>query len=225
MKFRDKEVQSVTERDDIRIPIEDSTQEITDVLYISGMSVNLLSIIALDRRGFTVFFESQKIIITDQRTDTTVAHECAVNGLYELTNSTSDRAFVSDDELTNEVKLIEAQASEVSRVVEVTDIAKSRDIAESRDIRLNEEYQYEPSDQQSSNQQPLGLFELMHQRLEHPGSYRMKDLHRHAEGVKPFDVPKDFQCDICDQSKMIRKINREPQIKTTVPDTRLHSDY
>ena len=44
----------------------------------------------------------------------------------------------------------------------------------------------------------------------------MKDLHRYAEGVKAFDVPKNFQCDICDQSKMVRKINREPQTKATM---------
>ena len=124
MKFGNKGVQSVAGRDDIRIPIEGSTQEITDVLYVPGMSVNLLSIIALDRRGFAEFFENQKIIITDQRTGTTVAHGCAVNGLYELTNSTSDRAFVSD----NGVGLVEAQTSEVSRIVEVDDIAESRDI-------------------------------------------------------------------------------------------------
>ena len=190
----------------------------TDVLYVPGMSVNLLSIIALDRRGFTVFFGSQKVTITDQRTGTAVAHGCAANGLYELTNSTSDRAFVSDDGLANGVGLVEAQTSEFSRVVEVDDIA------ESRDIKLDE-HQHQPSDQQPSNQQPLGSFEMMHQRLGHPGSHRMKDLHRHAEGVMPFDVPKDFQCDVCDQSKMVRKINREPQIKTTVPGARLHSDY
>ena len=45
-------------RGDIRILIEDSIQEIIDVLYISKISVNLLSIIALNRRGFIVFFES-----------------------------------------------------------------------------------------------------------------------------------------------------------------------
>ena len=59
-----------------------------------------------------IFFESQRVTITDQRTDSTVAHECAVNGLYKLANSTSDRAFISNDD---RVRLIEAQASEVSR--------------------------------------------------------------------------------------------------------------
>ena len=151
MKFENKGVQLVIERDNIRILIKGSTQEITNVLYVSGMSVNLLSIIALDRRGFTVFFESQKITITNQRTDTAIAHKCVVNGLYELTNSISDRAFISDNELTNKVRLVEAQASEVSRVVEVADIAKSRDIAESRDIRLNKKHQNKSSNQQLSN--------------------------------------------------------------------------
>ena len=58
MKFKNKGVQLVIERDNIRILIEDNTQEITDVLYVSKISVNLLSIIALNRREFTVFFKS-----------------------------------------------------------------------------------------------------------------------------------------------------------------------
>ena len=148
---------------------------ITDVLYIPGMSVNLLSIL-LDRRGFTVFLEGQKIIITDQRTDTTVAHGGAVNGLYELTNSTSDRAFVSGDE----VRLIEAHTNEVSRIVEVDDIAESRDIALDQHQRL------------FSDQGPPESFELMHQQLGHPRSHRMKDLHRYVEGVLEFGTTQPY---------------------------------
>ena len=38
------------------------------------------------------------------------------------------------------MRLIEVQASEISRVIKIIDIAKSRNIAKSRDIRLNKEY-------------------------------------------------------------------------------------
>ena len=54
-----------------------------------------------------MFFESQKIIIINQKTNTIVAHKYAVNDLYELTNSISDRAFISNNKLTNKIKLIE----------------------------------------------------------------------------------------------------------------------
>ena len=45
-------------RDNIRILVEGSTSVIIDVLYIFEISVNLLSIIALNRREFIVFFKS-----------------------------------------------------------------------------------------------------------------------------------------------------------------------
>ena len=45
------------ERGNIEIEVGGYKQTITDVLYVPAMSVNLLSIIALDRRGFIVFFE------------------------------------------------------------------------------------------------------------------------------------------------------------------------
>ena len=65
MKFKNKSVQLVTERGDIRIFIEGSIQEMIDVLYVFKMSVNLLSIIALNRRRFIVFFKSQRVTITN----------------------------------------------------------------------------------------------------------------------------------------------------------------
>ena len=113
----------------------------TDVLYVPGMSVNLLSIIALDRRGFIVFFESQRVTITNQRTGSTIMYEYAINGLYKLTNSISDRAFVSNNvrkSNNNGVGLIKAQISKVSRFMKMDNIAKLRDFAELRDIRLKE---------------------------------------------------------------------------------------
>ena len=67
------------------------------------------------------------------------------------------------------------------------------------------------------DQTPKKTFELVHQRLGHAGAYRLKDLHLYASGVEAFDVPTDFECEICDASKIIRTINREPRIKTTVP--------
>ena len=63
-----------------------------------------------------------------------------MNDLYKLINSISNRAFIFDNKLTNKIRLIEAQASEVLRVIEVVDIAKSRDITKLRDIRLNKNH-------------------------------------------------------------------------------------
>ena len=63
-----------------------------------------------------------------------------MNDLYKLTNSISNRAFISNNKLTNKIRLIEVQASKISRVMKVIDFAKLRDIAKLCDIRLNKEY-------------------------------------------------------------------------------------
>ena len=72
-----------------------------------------------------------------------MTYKYAINDLYKLTNSISNRAFIFNNIIkfnNNKIKLIEAQASEILRVIEVIDITKSRDIAKLRDIRLNKEY-------------------------------------------------------------------------------------
>ena len=35
----------------------------------------------------------------------------------------------------------------------------------------------------------------------------------------------DFECEVCDASKIIRTINCEPRTKTTVPGARLHTEF
>ena len=169
---------------DIQVRVGRLTQVMKDVLYVPGISVNLLSIMALDRRGFHVTFGSQSVQIIDKQTNRTVASGRAKNGLYELNDSTSERVFVSQEQEA----LADNEAPEQRRP-------------------------------------PPAGFELMHQRLGHAGTYRLKDLHLHANGVEDFTVPKDFQCDTCDSTKMIQTINREPRTKTTVPGARLHTDF
>ena len=65
------------------------------MLYILGIDVNLLSIIALNRRGFLIYFENRKIRIIDKRIDKIVAYSYIKNDLYKLIKSRLDRAFMS----------------------------------------------------------------------------------------------------------------------------------
>ena len=81
------------------------------MLYISKISVNLLSIIILNRREFIVFFKSQKITIINQRTNSTITHKYAINDLYKLINNISNRAFISNNVRrfnNNRIRLIKA---------------------------------------------------------------------------------------------------------------------
>ena len=209
VEFGDQGVQKVRGRGNIEIEVGGHMQTMTDVLYVPGMSVNLLSIIALDRRGFTVFFGAQQVKIADSLTGKTIAQGRAVDGLYELTNSSSDRAFVS------QVERLESSGSQSGAL-------GSNGLQSNVGLSRNLEPQ---SRDQGSEPATPKVFELMHQRLGHPGMHRLKDLHLHADGVRDFEVPKDFQCDVCDQAKMVKAISRDPQTKTTVPGARLHSDY
>ena len=68
---------------------------IQDVLYIPGIECNLLSIIALDRKGFETRFRDQGVKIISTTTNQVVARGGVCDGLYQLTESTSDKAFVT----------------------------------------------------------------------------------------------------------------------------------
>ena len=60
-----------------------------------GINVNLLSIIALNRRGFLIYFENKKIRIIDERTGKIVVYNHIKNSLYKLIKSYVDRAFIT----------------------------------------------------------------------------------------------------------------------------------
>ena len=60
-----------------------------------GINVNLLSIIALDRRGFLIYFENKKIRIIDKRINKIVVYNHIKDGLYKLIKSYIDRAFIT----------------------------------------------------------------------------------------------------------------------------------
>ena len=65
------------------------------MLYMLGINVNLLSIIALDYRGFLIYFENKKVRIIDERTNKIITYNYIKNGLYKLIKSYVDRAFIT----------------------------------------------------------------------------------------------------------------------------------
>ena len=70
-------------------------------------------------------------------------YKYAVNDLYKLINSIFNRAFISNNIIRsniNEIKLVKAQISKISRFIKINNIVKLRDFAKSRDIRLKEYY-------------------------------------------------------------------------------------
>ena len=69
MKFKNRGELSIKNKGDIRIKIKRQYQTIKNVLYILDISVNLLFIIALNRREFLISFRNRNIKIIDKRSN------------------------------------------------------------------------------------------------------------------------------------------------------------
>ena len=195
-------------RGDIEVRLGVRTHTMRDVSYVPGLSVNLLSIAALDRRGIHVVFGDRGVRMIDKVTKHVIATGKAKDGLYELNNSTSEQAFVS-----------QSSPQPSSSTESMTPVEPQTEPHADPPAEPQAEPQARPR-----RTSPV-TFEVMHKRLGHAGAYRLKDLHLHASGVTEITVPEHFQCDVCDATKMVATINREPSIRTTVPGARLHTDF
>lgn len=82
-------------RGEIQVRLGQRIQTIVDVLSVPGLSVNLLSIAALDRRGMHVRFGDRTVSIVNKATEHVVAAGKAKNSLYKLINCTSEQVFIS----------------------------------------------------------------------------------------------------------------------------------
>ena len=80
---------------DIQVRPGRKTHIMKEVLYVPGISVNLLSIAAVDRRGLHVSFGNKSVKIIHKTINHTVATGKAKNGLYKLTDCTAERVFLS----------------------------------------------------------------------------------------------------------------------------------
>ena len=194
VEFGNKGLLLVKGRGDIEVCIGRRVVTMVDVLYVPEMGVNLLSIMALDRRGFFVTFRGKRVEIVNRATDVIVVRGYAVDGLYELVDSNSDRAFSSLD---------------------VSDAHVTSDVTEGVYVKAPE---------QAIEHGKGEMYELMYRRLGHPGRHRLKDLHQYATGVEEFEVPERHQCDVCDASKMVQTINHEAVAKTDIPGARFYTD-
>ena len=116
-------------------------------------------------------------------TNQVVARGGVCDGLYQLTESNSDKAFVTGEGPSGD-------ASEATK--------------ESKD---------------------MDAFSRIHERLGHPGAHRLKGLHLFADGVEVVTSPAQFQCDVCDQSKMSQTVNRQSHTKETRPGARMQADF
>ena len=64
---------------------------------MSDIKVNLLFIIAFDKREFLIYFDNQIIRIINKRINNVVVFDYVKDDLYELTNCNSDKTFITND--------------------------------------------------------------------------------------------------------------------------------
>ena len=73
-----------------------------DILYVPGIGYNLLSIIALNRKGFEIQFRDQGVKIINTAIKGVVVREGVYNSLYQLKELTSNKVFLTGNiPLTN----------------------------------------------------------------------------------------------------------------------------
>ena len=65
----------------------------------------------------------------------------------------------------------------------------------------------------------------MHQRFDHSGIYKLKNLYFYAHKVNRFEILKDFDYDMCDVIKMIKIINKKFYMKIMISIIKMHIDF
>ena len=95
MKFDNQDELSYKDINDIHIRIDRQTQILKNIFYVLNIKVNLLFIIAFNKREFLIYFDNQIIRIINKRTNNIVVLDHIKNGFYELINCNFDKTFIS----------------------------------------------------------------------------------------------------------------------------------
>ena len=100
VKFGNKEILFSRDKDTIRIRIKRYIQIINNILYMSKINSNLLFIIALNKKDYKVRFSNIRVKIINIVIERIVTIGKIRNNLYQITKSTSNKAFISNELLS-----------------------------------------------------------------------------------------------------------------------------
>ena len=205
-------------RGDVKVIIAGRRRMITDVLFVPKLGYNLLSISALEQKGYAVSFSKGEVTITKNGTSTAVGYKA--KNLYHLSNIYSDTALVTDDIENSEIAKNRtpptterlAPEGENNEVVSIEDVDRVNEVDGSENA-----VEWQPQD-------AVEKFKLLHQRFGHPGKGRTEAIHRHALGIHALKTPADFFCDVCESNKLTRRIRKYRYNKEILPGGRLFCD-
>ena len=94
MKFYNQNELSYKDINDIRIRVDRQTQILKNVFYILNIKINLLFIIAFNKRKFLIYFNNQIIRIINKKTNNVIAFNYIKNNFYELTDCNFNKTFI-----------------------------------------------------------------------------------------------------------------------------------
>ena len=186
--------------DDIKVNLSDQIVMMKKVLYVFGLNANLFSISAFNRRRFVIIF-NEKIV------------EIRSKGILIVTGIVKGRMYMLQSASTAFLSS-EAKISEKLEETVTFDIAP--DGADDRTPEKKGNITPEKKGQ--------ATFRLWHERLGHVRPARLKMLPMQVLGMDAINVSDDFDCKVCNLSKLTRKVNREVQRRAFRRLKRVHTN-
>ena len=184
--------------DNIEVELNGQTMQMKNVLYVSKLNANFLSISVFNRKRFEVSFAKNEMQIKNK--NILIANEIVKDRMYLLRSS--NRIFFNND-------------VEFSKVLKNTKIFENFSVLEGTEI---------PNEIISEKKRQTN-YRLWHERLKHISWTRMKTLHRkllRMNEIHFFDD--DLDCTICNLSKFTKKMHRETLKRTFRRLRKVHTD-
>ena len=191
---------------EVKVPLGGRTVKMKEVLHVPGLDANLLSISALNRRGFSVFFGKKTVEIRSG--DTLIATGVLQGRMYLLRSA--ERALLTSE--VNGAGPISSEILEPATSVSGSLVGAPPKLKESK------------SSSPKGSSENQARFRLWHERLGHVGPGRLEVLEKYVSGLGTIEAPDQHICEICDYTKLTRKINRETATRASRRLGRVHTD-
>ena len=190
---------------DIVIDFGGRERRIENVLCVPSLGYNLLSVSALDDKGYRTSFHRRSVEIRSED-GTLLATGIRAGGLYHLDDVITSRALVSgEQEASDNPPPIESVVPEGAgdRLVDHDESTLENDTGEGgRDA-----------------------YTTAHNKYGHVGRRRLESMHKHVYGLEKLKEPPGFFCNACESNKALRTVKKFRYDKELIAGGRLYFDF
>ena len=212
----------------VKFDLDGQTIIMKEVLHVPDLDANLLSISALNRKGFSVLFKKHGVEI--RRRGTLVARGVLKGKMYLLHNS-QVALLTTEDFSDNENFTLEEDEKVVSTLDEVEtaehiDVNQGKIIDESSKASGSLNISKNGTIKSLTNASKLALYSLWHARMGHVNPKRLRALSYHVTDIDQIDLPslKNLDCTTCNFSNLTRIVNRGTPRRADRRLGRVHTD-